>query len=87
MNVKAILTKKKAAMSSRLVRRPPFADVAKVLHERRIGAGVVVDDSRRIVGIIAERDIVGAIAITARHVCCGPSLMLCGRMSIAAPKT
>ncbi len=61
MNVKAILNEK----GSEVVTVGPqatVAEVAAVLHQRRIGAVVVVDDSKRIVGIIAERDIVGAIA-------------------------
>lgn len=61
MNVKAILNEK----GNEVVTLSPsatVAEVASVLHKRHIGAVVVVDDSRRIVGIIAERDIVGAIA-------------------------
>ncbi|MET3612423.1 CBS domain-containing protein [Rhizobium aquaticum] len=61
MNVKAILSEK----GNEVVTLSPsatVAEVANVLHKRHIGAVVVVDDSRRIVGIIAERDIVGAIA-------------------------
>lgn len=61
MNVKAILSEK----GNEVVTLSPsatVAEVASVLHKRHIGAVVVVDDSRRIVGIIAERDIVGAIA-------------------------
>lgn len=61
MNVKAILNEK----GNEVVTLSPSAtvsEVATVLHTRHIGAVVVVDDSRRIVGIIAERDIVGAIA-------------------------
>ncbi|MCD2176826.1 CBS domain-containing protein [Rhizobium sp. C1] len=61
MNVKAILNEKGSDVVT-IGPKATVADVAKVLHERRIGAVVVVDDSRRIVGIIAERDIVGAIA-------------------------
>lgn len=37
-------------------------EAAAVLHEKHIGAVVVIDDSHRIVGILAERDIVGAMA-------------------------
>ncbi|SOC85420.1 CBS domain-containing protein [Ensifer adhaerens] len=61
MNVKAIL-KEKGSEVVTVGPQSTVAEVARVLHERRIGAVVVVDDSRRIIGIIAERDIVGAIA-------------------------
>lgn len=61
MNVKAILQEKgydvvtvNPAMS--------LAEAAATLSARRIGAVVVVDESQRIVGILAERDIVGALA-------------------------
>lgn len=37
-------------------------DAARVLHENRIGALVIVDKDDRIAGILAERDIVAAIA-------------------------
>lgn len=36
--------------------------VAAVLHENNIGACPIVDDSGRLMGIISERDIVGAVA-------------------------
>lgn len=61
MNVKAILQEKgydvvtvSPAMS--------LAEAAATLSARHIGAVVVVDESQRIVGILAERDIVGALA-------------------------
>lgn len=61
MNVKAIL-KEKGGEVVTIGPDATVAEVAAVLHQRHIGALVVVDDSKRIVGIIAERDIVGAIA-------------------------
>ncbi len=36
----------------------PLIDVARQLAERRIGAVVVVDGARQVVGIISERDII-----------------------------
>lgn len=36
--------------------------VAKILSERRIGAVVVIEGDRRVVGIVSERDIVRVIA-------------------------
>jgi CBS domain-containing protein len=37
-------------------------DAADVLSTRRIGAVVVVDDQRRVVGILSERDVVARLA-------------------------
>ena len=39
-----------------------LAEVAEVLAAKNIGAVVVVDDQRRIIGILSERDIVRALA-------------------------
>jgi CBS domain-containing protein len=61
MNVKAIL-KEKGNEVFTVSPKATVADVAGILRQHHIGAVVVVDDSHRIVGIIAERDIVGAIA-------------------------
>ncbi|MDQ0462537.1 CBS domain-containing protein [Caulobacter ginsengisoli] len=36
--------------------------VAALLHSRRVGAMVVVDDSHMVIGIVSERDIVKAVA-------------------------
>lgn len=61
MNVKAILQEK----GYDVVTVNPdmsLAEAATTLSTRHIGAVVVVDDSQRIVGILAERDIVGALA-------------------------
>ena len=38
-------------------------DVAEVLHDRRIGAVVVVEADGRVVGIISERDIIRVLAV------------------------
>jgi CBS domain-containing protein len=61
MTVKAIL-KEKGNDVVTVGPETTIGQAASILHERRIGAVVVVDESHRIVGIIAERDIVGAIA-------------------------
>lgn len=61
MTVKAIL-KEKGNEVVTIVPATTLAEAATILHSRHIGAVVVVDDSQRIVGILAERDIVGAIA-------------------------
>ena len=39
-----------------------LADAARTLSERRIGAAVITDGERRVLGIISERDVVRAIA-------------------------
>lgn len=38
------------------------ADAAALLHERQVGAVVVIGDDERVVGILSERDIVRAMA-------------------------
>ena len=40
-----------------------LAEVASVLHDRRIGAVVVVEDDGRVVGIVSERDVVRLLAV------------------------
>ena len=39
-----------------------IAAVAALLHSRRVGALVVVDDARSVIGIVSERDIVRIVA-------------------------
>jgi CBS domain-containing protein len=39
-----------------------IATVAGLLHQRRVGALVVLDDGGRVAGIVSERDIVRAVA-------------------------
>ena len=41
------------------------AQVAAMLHQRRVGAMVVVEGDREVVGIVSERDIVRVVAETA----------------------
>ena len=36
--------------------------VAALLHSRRVGAMVVVDDGHTVIGIVSERDVVKAVA-------------------------
>lgn len=61
MNVKAILAEKGRDVMT-VGPQATLREVASILHDNHIGAVVVVDDSGRITGILAERDIVGAIA-------------------------
>jgi CBS domain-containing protein len=61
MSVKAILDEK----GRNVITISPQATVreaAKVLHDNRIGAVIVLDRDDHIAGILAERDIVGGIA-------------------------
>ena len=61
MSVKAILNEKGRHV---LTAGPQITvrDAARLLHENKIGALVIVDHDERIAGILAERDIVAAIA-------------------------
>lgn len=62
MTVAAILKHKGAEIAS----VPPdmtVAEVSRVLSARRIGAVLVLDHARRLLGILSERDIVGCIAL------------------------
>ncbi|MDA0239753.1 MAG: CBS domain-containing protein [Proteobacteria bacterium] len=44
-----------------------LADLADLLIEQDTGAAVVVDDAKKMIGIISEKDIVRAIAIHSIH--------------------
>ena len=37
-------------------------DAARRMHERRVGAVVVLDENARLLGIVTERDVLGAVA-------------------------
>lgn len=39
-----------------------LADAARRMHERRVGAVVVLDEHQRLVGIVTERDVLRAVA-------------------------
>ena len=61
MSVKAILDEKGRNVLT-ISPQATVREAAKTLHDHRIGAVIVVDKDERIVGILAERDIVSAIA-------------------------
>lgn len=61
MSVKAILDEKGRNVIT-VGSQMTIQDAAKFLHKNHIGAVVIVDTSDRIGGILAERDIVAAIA-------------------------
>lgn len=61
MNVRAILNEKGRDVLT-VGPQITVGEAAKILHKHHIGAVVVVDSNDRIAGILAERDIVGAIA-------------------------
>lgn len=61
MSVKAILDEKGRNVIT-VGSQMTIQEAAKFLHENHIGAVVIVDTSDRIGGILAERDIVAAVA-------------------------
>jgi CBS domain-containing protein len=61
MSVKAILDEKGRNVLT-ISPQATVREAAKTLHDHHIGAVIVIDKNERIVGILAERDIVSAIA-------------------------
>ena len=61
MTVAAILKHKGSDVAS-VTPAMPIHEVTRVLSERRIGAVVVLDASRQLLGIVSERDIVRCLA-------------------------
>lgn len=63
MDVKTILTAKGAAVFS-VKPDSPISDAVKLMHEKRIGAVLVIDDDGdKVRGILSERDIIRVIAM------------------------
>jgi CBS domain-containing protein len=65
MTVKAILSRKGNAVVT-IEARVPLCDAVKILDEHRIGAVVITDADRRIIGILSERDVVRTLARNVR---------------------
>lgn len=61
MTVAAILKHKGSDVAS-VAPATPIHEVTHVLNERRIGAVLVLDAARQLLGIVSERDIVRALA-------------------------
>lgn len=61
MTVAAVLKQKGAAIIS-VTPEATFVEIADIITSRRIGALVVLDEGKAIIGIVSERDIVKAIA-------------------------
>ena len=61
MTVSAIL-KHKGTDVARVAPTATIAEVAQLLSRRRIGAALVLDSADQVLGIVSERDIVGALA-------------------------
>jgi CBS domain-containing protein len=61
MTIAAVLKDKGASIIS-VAPETPMAEVAHVISTRRIGAVVVLDASKKLVGILSERDVVKALA-------------------------
>ncbi len=62
MIVRTILKGKSSTDVATTVAGQKVGDAAKLLDQRRIGALVVVDDQRSLVGILSERDIVRGLS-------------------------
>ena len=60
MTVSAIL-KHKGTDVARVAPTATIAEVAQLLSRRRIGAALVLDSADQVLGIVSERDIVGAL--------------------------
>lgn len=61
MTIAAVLRQKGNAVIS-VAPETPVATVARIIEQRRIGAVLVLDAHRRVLGILSERDIVRALA-------------------------
>jgi CBS domain-containing protein len=61
MTIASVLKDKGASIIS-VTPETPMAEVAHVISTRRIGAVVVMDTARKLVGILSERDVVKALA-------------------------
>ncbi len=61
MTIAAVLKQKGNAVVS-VTPETSVADVARILEQRRIGAVMVLDAGRSVLGIVSERDIVRALA-------------------------
>lgn len=58
----SMILKEKGRTVHRIQAGATLCDAAKILHERKIGAVVVVDAAGALAGVFSERDIVRAIA-------------------------
>jgi len=63
MIVRALLKTKASMDVATAMADDGITAIAQLLHHKRIGALVVVDDERNIVGIISERDIARGLAL------------------------
>ena len=61
MDAKTILAAKGAAVFS-VKPQSPISDAVELMHEKRIGAVLVIDDGDRVRGILSERDIIRVVA-------------------------
>ena len=62
MRVSDILSQKQISGVSTIRRRETMKQLSKQLSEMRVGALVVFDESDKMVGVISERDVVGALS-------------------------
>ncbi len=61
MTIAAVLKQKGSDVVS-VAPTATVADIAEIISTRRIGAVVVLDEQRRLLGIVSERDVVKALA-------------------------
>jgi CBS domain-containing protein len=61
VDVKTILAVKGAAVFS-VKPDSPISDAVKLMHEKRIGAVLVIDEGDKVRGILSERDVIRVIA-------------------------
>jgi CBS domain-containing protein len=61
MTVAAVLKQKGSDVVS-VAPTASVAEIAKIISNRRIGAVVVLDEGRKLLGIVSERDVVKALA-------------------------
>ncbi len=65
MTTVAAILKHKGYAVTTVLPTATVRDVAEVLSQRRIGAVLVVDEARQLLGIVSERDIVRSLAANA----------------------
>ncbi len=87
MTIAAIL-KQKGSSVARVAPATTIADVARLLHEKRIGAVLVLDSADQLLGIVSERDIVACLAERGAQVLEMTAAQLMTRnLHTATPKT
>ncbi|HET9793422.1 MAG TPA: CBS domain-containing protein [Thermoanaerobaculia bacterium] len=79
MNVQAIMTSSPFFAT----RDATVSDVARIMAEKEVGVVPIVDETRRLLGILTDRDVCKAIATTNCAACDIPALELASRPVIS----